>query len=517
MDRNDRTRRQKQRAAAARRQNASPRRQQRRYDGGNARGGPDGFNEASGLPRQEDHAPLYDQDRGRPAEPPKTKRRGKRRHLYLTKKELRRRARRRRLLALLCVTAAIAAGILLSVTLLFKVTRITVQTPEGVVLSAGGAASASSSALQSNSPEAGGDGEPVGSEAGASSAVIPESAPPSLPPEGDTVSAPPEEGAAASQTSEEAAASQAPAETVPEEAPAAQPDAAPADGSAAIAGPYTEQEILTAFGVQAGENIFSFRVKDVEEQMALMLPLLEKIEVRRRYPGTVIINVTPAVATYCTQTAEGWLTLSASLKVMEITAEQPQGLRLLLCDAKATQPGTTLQTLALDRLEQERAEAVALAQAAASASQPSSGPVPTMPPDEPLVDTNRAALDQVLTALETAGLLADVTAVDAANPEEIAFLYQGRISVLLGTVNEMDYKMQFAAYILLNKDGKGCSETDAGVLDASHILSDGTIRPVFRQGTPELPSQKAAAQPADELEPAGDPVADDPGTEPAAG
>lgn len=510
MDRNDRTRRQKQRAAAARqRQNAPPRgqKQRRRYESGGARSGPGEFDQATGLPQQEEHVPLYDQERSRPAEPPQAKRGGKKRRLYLTKKELRRRARRRRLLALLCVMAAIAAGVLLSVTLLFKVTRITVQTPEGVVLSAEGATSAPVSAPQGGSPEGGEGGEPAGSEPGASSAAAPESAPPSLPPEGD----------AASQTPEESAASSAPAETIPEEAPPAQPDVTQPDGSAAIAGPYTEQEILTALGVQAGENIFSFRVKDVEERMALALPLLEKIEVRRRYPGTVLVNVTPAVATHCTWTAEGWLTLSASLKVMEITAEQPQGLRLLLCDAKATQPGTALQTLALDRLEQERAEAIALAQAAASASQPASGPVPTMPPDEPLVDANRTALDQVLAALETAGLLADVTAIDAANPEEIAFLYQGRISVLLGTVNEMDYKMQFASYILLNKDGKGCSETDAGVLDASHILSDGTIRPVFRQGTPELPSQRAAAQPAGEPDPAGDPAAADPDAEPAAG
>ena len=42
----------------------------------------------------------------------------------------------------------------------------------------------------------------------------------------------------------------------------------------------------------------------------------------------------------------------------------------------------------------------------------------------------------------------------------MAFLYQGRISVLLGTLNELDYKLRLAKYVLLNEDGKGCSPTD---------------------------------------------------------
>lgn len=70
----------------------------------------------------------------------------------------------------------------------------------------------------------------------------------------------------------------------------------------------------------------------------------------------------------------------------------------------------------------------------------------------------------------------------------MAFLYQGRISVLLGTLNELDYKLRLAKYVLLNEDGKGCSPTDTGMLDLSHLSASSSRKFRFAQGEPTLPS-----------------------------
>ena len=51
----------------------------------------------------------------------------------------------------------------------------------------------------------------------------------------------------------------------------------------------------------------------------------------------------------------------------------------------------------------------------------------------------------------------------------MAFLYQDRISVWLGTLNELEYKLKLAKHVLLNEDGKGCAATDTGKLDFTHI------------------------------------------------
>ena len=60
---------------------------------------------------------------------------------------------------------------------------------------------------------------------------------------------------------------------------------------------------------------------------------------------------------------------------------------------------------------------------------------------------------------------ADVTRIEFADVDEMAFLYQDRISVWLGTLNELEYKLKLAKHVLLNEDGKGCAATDTGKLD----------------------------------------------------
>ena len=71
--------------------------------------------------------------------------------------------------------------------------------------------------------------------------------------------------------------------------------------------------------------------------------------------------------------------------------------------------------------------------------------------------------------LEEYGLSQDVTRLEVADTEQLAFLYQDRISVLLGTLNDLDYKLDRARYVLTNADGKGCGPTDTGRLDFSSI------------------------------------------------
>ena len=72
------------------------------------------------------------------------------------------------------------------------------------------------------------------------------------------------------------------------------------------------------------------------------------------------------------------------------------------------------------------------------------------------------ALRTLRSKLEEYGLSQDVTRLEVADTEQLAFLYQDRISVLLGTLNDLDYKLDRARYVLTNADGKGCGPTDTG-------------------------------------------------------
>lgn len=86
-------------------------------------------------------------------------------------------------------------------------------------------------------------------------------------------------------------------------------------------------------------------------------------------------------------------------------------------------------------------------------------------------------LRQILKQLEEEGLLDSVTQLDMTDLSQISVTYDGRIKVLLGTSNNLTYKIQFTQAILTSPDG--LSATDTGTLDVSNIREDGTIRPVF--------------------------------------
>lgn len=238
-------------------------------------------------------------------------------------------------------------------------------------------------------------------------------------------------------------------------------------------GGYSSAEILQALGVHAEENIFSFDPAEKAAALEKQFPLLENIQVERDYPNTVVVRTNAATAVYAMQTSGGWLSLSAGLKILDQDSAQPDLIILCGGEPVSTTPGT--------QLEFETGPSGPSSGSAVSDSTASSeAGLPT--------DKRLESLNTLLTALDSSELGADVTRIEFEDPEQMAFLYQGRISVLLGTLNELDYKLRLAKYVLLNEDGKGCSPTDTGMLDLSHLSASSSRKFRFAQGEPTLPS-----------------------------
>mgnify|MGYP004502156007 FL=1 len=238
-------------------------------------------------------------------------------------------------------------------------------------------------------------------------------------------------------------------------------------------GGYSSAEILQALGVHAEENIFSFDPAEKAAALEKQFPLLENIRVERDYPNTVVVRTNAAAAVYAMQTSGGWLSLSAGLKILDKDSAQPDLIILCGGEPVSTTPGT--------QLEFETGPSGPSSGSAASDSAASSEAGPP-------TDKRLESLNTLLTALDSSELEADVTRIEFEDPEQMAFLYQGRISVLLGTLNELDYKLRLAKYVLLNEDGKGCSPTDTGMLDLSHLSASSSRKFRFAQGEPTLPS-----------------------------
>ena len=260
-------------------------------------------------------------------------------------------------------------------------------------------------------------------------------------------------------------------------------------------GGYSSSQILQALGVQTEENIFSFDPAAKEAELEKQFPLLESIRVVRDYPNTVVVQVTEAVPTYAMQTKSGWLTLSDQFKILACESAQPEELKTLYGgEPVSVTPGDQLTFAAQADPAASDASGSAAASAAASAA------VQT--------DDRLDALNELQAKLEEYELLDDVTRMEFADTDQVAFLYQDRVSVLLGTLNDLDYKLDRARYVLTNADGKGCAPTDTGRLDFSHVSAGSTRKIYFAQGEPTLPSGYVVPEPEEPAQ-TEEPSADD--------
>ena len=237
-------------------------------------------------------------------------------------------------------------------------------------------------------------------------------------------------------------------------------------------GIYTEQQILDLLGVQEGDNLFGFSPKEKSEFLLSNLPYLDVATVAVQIPNTVVIKVQPAKERFALEYGGQWVVLSDALKVLRTEGAQPDGLILLEAqpqEGQATVPGSFMQL-----------KSQGSAQAATG-------------------ESARAGADEVLAALmeqlESCGLLEKTTLISLADMSELNFLYEGRISVKLGTANDLAYKVRFVADVILDVEGSGLSASDRGTLDASHQYTDGTGYVTF-QSAVSTPTPAPTEQPA---------------------
>ena len=207
---------------------------------------------------------------------------------------------------------------------------------------------------------------------------------------------------------------------------------------------YDDSQIVAAFGQPAGENLFGFNTAEAQQAIAAALPYLESVEIKRRLPDTVVITATPAVETYTVESAAGWAVLSQSYKVLRVDAETPAGLvRIDGAQADAPAPGQPVKFTEEDKL---------------------------------------SVLQTVLSKAQAQGL-GPISEVDLTNTLELSFLYQDRIRIVLGTTNDLDYKIKWAwEMVTPGQTSDSLGEEERGTLDVSSRGEDGLGRARWRAG-----------------------------------
>lgn len=181
-----------------------------------------------------------------------------------------------------------------------------------------------------------------------------------------------------------------------------------------------------------GDSMFSVRDEKISQTLTSQLPYIESVNVLRRLPDSVEIQLTAAQEKYYINSISGWVVLSESFKILRVTMEQPQGL-VLISGAEADNPVQGEQVVLTDADKQE-------------------------------------ALESLLASLRSTEF-PDVSAINVESVYEMSVQY-GSVRVLVGTVNELDAKLDWAKYLLTDMQVQG---EQSGTLDVSTRNSEGRL------------------------------------------
>lgn len=222
---------------------------------------------------------------------------------------------------------------------------------------------------------------------------------------------------------------------------------------------YTPWMIKEASGISDGDSLLGISDARVTGNIISKLPYVKYARVGIKLPGTVHIEIVELDMTYAIQARDGsWWLIAADGRVVEQIETTASAGYTRIFGVQADAP----------RVEQQ-------VQAAEHADVP-----PETPTDEtedggvtlPTVAqiTGAQRLDAVLTilaALEENGVIGQIASIDVTNLNDISMEYGQRLHVVLGTAENLEYKVTYMAQAV-----QQIEEYQTGELDVSFKYSD---------------------------------------------
>lgn len=199
---------------------------------------------------------------------------------------------------------------------------------------------------------------------------------------------------------------------------------------------YTEQQIIEASGIREGGNMFLFSARRAKNKIETALINLDEVTVTRVFPNTVVIQGVE-LSQYAVIVYDGGrLAISQNLRIFSGDALPADGAMLIY--------GITPASINRGELL-EAAEGQQL---------------------------NYEALETLFEVLAKYELFGEITEINVSDRLNITLVYQGRVDVALGTINNADYKIKMLKNLVENEIG----EEESGGLDLS-VAGRATFKP----------------------------------------
>ena len=170
-------------------------------------------------------------------------------------------------------------------------------------------------------------------------------------------------------------------------------------------GYYSSEEIVRVSGVNIGDSLVLVSKYDVEESIEKLLPYIGNVKVQRKYPSTLRLTVEDTSAVYALDAGGGYTLLNEDFKVLETVEKIPFGSAKVVGIPVATaEIGTVIKFS-----------------------------------DE----SHKSRINTIAEAFSESGI-PNVTKIDLSNIANIKVTVDGRFTLVLGTLTQLDKKLSTA-------------------------------------------------------------------------
>lgn len=169
---------------------------------------------------------------------------------------------------------------------------------------------------------------------------------------------------------------------------------------------YRDGEVAAASGVELGDNLVLLDKYRIAQRIYTELPYVTEARINRKFPSTLVLEVTETTAVASIQGAGGYWLLSAGEKLLEAVDEAGAQDYLRITGLEAVNPAVSA------RLE--------------------------LPEDSPIT---LERLGQLLSAMERLEMLGRADGLDLSDRSDLVLGYDGRFQVIISYDADFDYKL----------------------------------------------------------------------------
>lgn len=200
---------------------------------------------------------------------------------------------------------------------------------------------------------------------------------------------------------------------------------------------YSYDQIKKCANLEVGQNIFKHRSNIIVSRLKQKLTYVDDAKVQKNLPNKINISVVDSVPKYLFVFKDGYFVVSKNFKVLEVKKEK---------FSDKTQFEKLIQINGLHLLEEDVGKFITQ-------------------------DNNKFILLKQLTNALNINKFYGIKKIDLTNRNDIKIKYQNRMTILLGNIEQIDYKIKFAKHII----DKNIDKNEVGTIDATDVLTSSKV------------------------------------------